>query len=146
MENQRSSVPISGHRPDLERALHASLDAWAPGAVQMHSPLHARTTVRVIGVPVEVDLVVDGPDVRPMPDRRRLLVLPRRHWLPELEGALLFTDTAAGGSGVCMVFEWWVHRDGPLPGPIARLMGQLMARAILQPAAAAVSQLARARR
>ncbi len=102
--------------------------------------------MRVIGVPVEVDLLVDGPDVHPMPDRRRLLVLPRELWLPELEGALLFTDPPAGGPGGRMVFEWWVHRDGPLPEPLARLVGRLMARAILQPAAAAVSQLARTSR
>ncbi|HUG85283.1 MAG TPA: hypothetical protein VMM13_12000 [Euzebya sp.] len=141
---RRSLVAVDGGLPDLTAVLHGPADEWAPGQVLMRSPRHVKTMVPVLGVPVELNLLLDSPDVLTRADGRHMLVLPGQHWLPEVEGVLGIAasgDASAGGHQ--LVYEWRVHRDGIFPGPLARVVGRLLVQRIIPPAAKAIERLAR---
>lgn len=137
-----SMAPVQGDPAALQAVLQGPADDWSPGQVVMHSPRHVRTVVRVWGFPVDMELLLDGPDVRPMADRRQLLVLPRKHWLPELDGVLHFVDSVLGTHRRLLAYDWSVQRDGSLPGPLVPPVAGAIADAVIRPAAMAIERLA----
>ena len=88
-------------------------------------------------VPIVVELVVDGEDVRSEAGRRRLMLLPSRHWLPDVEGVLRIDvpEVPDGFGEPRLAYDWRVQGGGSMPGFLADRFGAALARTVVRGAA-----------